>query len=656
MSTAGDYRKDIDGLRAVAVLMVVLFHAFPGRLEGGFIGVDIFFVISGYLISSIILKEIKAQSFSIKDFYSRRIRRLFPALTIVVGGSLLLGWFALLAEEYLQLAKHSAAGLGFLANLVLLSESGYFDNPSETKVLLHLWSLGVEEQFYLAWPVLCLIAWKRRNLLLPMVVFLVLSSFLYNLYLSTDDLEKMFFSPASRFWEIGIGATLAVYLNSEINKNKERDWTKQVSNIVSAIGFFLIALGIFLINERSVFPGTWALLPTMGAVFIIAAGERAAINKYLLSNKLAVFFGLISYPLYLWHWPILTFLRILEGEIPASWVRVTAIIASVCLAWITYQYLERPIRKSTSWLSTTGLVGISILLAFSALAIQHWKGFPNRSAVQNSEFSEAVRAQFTGPLWPYTTNEQCVSEYPYPNQEDLKWWFCMKNNTNPPSIILLGNSFSNQLYPGFSQNPRLSHHSILSIGTCGVGSDGSDDPASPCSRERINGQVAFLNSLLKQSPSIKFAILSGIPDKPDEAYQKKLAERVLFLDELGITSIIFSPHIQPNFHPKACFSAPLRKRAADCTINPKAIDEIKDRFDLVAEKLSKKGARALFFDQNAIFCAPKTGACSLIRDGLPLHRDRTHLSEYGSFLIQEPFNSWAEEHLPSIIDPAHLID
>jgi peptidoglycan/LPS O-acetylase OafA/YrhL len=187
------YRADIDGLRAVAVMSVVIFHAFPGRLPGGFVGVDIFFVISGYLISGIIFSELANDSFSIRRFYERRIRRIFPALLVVLVACIATGWFVMLADEYTQLGKHVWAGTGFVLNLILWGESGYFDNAIDTKPLLHLWSLGVEEQFYIFWPLILGLAWKNRiNFKLLMVVICVLS-FTLNMYQTSMDMTAAFY-------------------------------------------------------------------------------------------------------------------------------------------------------------------------------------------------------------------------------------------------------------------------------------------------------------------------------------------------------------------------------------------------------------------------------------------------------------------------------
>ena len=205
------YRPDIDGLRAVAVLSVVVFHAFPTLLKGGFIGVDVFFVISGFLISTIILKSLNNGTFSFREFYGRRVRRIFPALTIVLFSSLTLGWFGLLSDELNQLGKHVAAGAGFVSNLVLWSEVGYFDSSANSKPLLHLWSLGVEEQFYIVWPLLLWSAWKLRINVLLVTLLIAGSSFLLSLNKVGYDITAAFYSPQTRFWELLAGSLLAWY-------------------------------------------------------------------------------------------------------------------------------------------------------------------------------------------------------------------------------------------------------------------------------------------------------------------------------------------------------------------------------------------------------------------------------------------------------------
>jgi peptidoglycan/LPS O-acetylase OafA/YrhL len=203
------YRSDIDGLRAVAVLSVVFFHASPDVIRGGFVGVDVFFVISGYLISTNIFQSLDGGSFNYLAFYIRRIKRIFPALLVVLVACMTFGWFALLAEEYKQLGKHVAASAVFISNFILWHEVGYFDNAAETKPLLHLWSLGVEEQFYIIWPVLLAMAWKFRLNLLTMAVVLTIASLFLNLGEVKKDAVATFYSPQTRFWELLCGSALA---------------------------------------------------------------------------------------------------------------------------------------------------------------------------------------------------------------------------------------------------------------------------------------------------------------------------------------------------------------------------------------------------------------------------------------------------------------
>ena len=206
------YRPDIDGLRAVAVLSVVAFHAFPAWMKGGFIGVDVFFVISGFLISTIIFGSLERGTFSFADFYARRIKRIFPALILVLSLSLIFGWFSLLPDELNQLGKHVVAGAGFVSNFVLWSESGYFDNSADTKPLLHLWSLGIEEQFYIVWPFLLWGAWKRQLNFFVVIISLLIGSFILNIWLIHTNPVATFYSPLARFWELLCGSLLALYL------------------------------------------------------------------------------------------------------------------------------------------------------------------------------------------------------------------------------------------------------------------------------------------------------------------------------------------------------------------------------------------------------------------------------------------------------------
>ena len=334
------YRPDIDGLRAIAILAVIIFHAFPKKIPGGFVGVDIFFVISGFLISTIIFSGLERGGFSLIDFYVRRVRRIFPALILVLASCLIFGWVVLFSYEYKQLGLHVSAGSGFIQNFILWDESGYFDHAAETKPLLHLWSLAIEEQFYIFWPLLLAFVWRKQWNFLTITLAIATVSFSLNIYLIISGHEAAaFYMPFSRFWELMVGGVLAYVILHKpqlINKHK---------NVQSFVGFIFLGAGFALLNKQSDFPGWWALLPTIGTFLIISAGPAAWMNRYILSNKLMIWVGLISYPLYLWHWPLLTFTRITTITLPSGTLKWLALIFSVLLAWATFKFLEKPIQS-----------------------------------------------------------------------------------------------------------------------------------------------------------------------------------------------------------------------------------------------------------------------------------------------------------------------
>ena len=419
--THPQYRADIDGLRAIAVLSVVGFHAFPLWVKGGFIGVDIFFVISGYLISTIVFGSLARNCFSFVDFYIRRIKRIFPSLLLVLVTCFAFGWFALFADEYKQLGKHIAGGAGFISNFLLWNESGYFDNVAETKPLLHLWSLGVEEQFYIIWPLLLWFAWKQRFNLLTITAVVAVISFALNIDQVNSDAVAAFYSPQTRFWELMTGSILAHVTLHKQNlfhkfKYKLDAWLDPTSHAhvqeangetrrdaQSVLGSVLIVIGVLVITKEKHFPGWWAVLPTAGAVLIISAGAHAWLNRVVLSNRVLVWFGLISFPLYLWHWPLLSFARIVESETPSRQIRIAAVFISIALAWLTYRLIERPIRfgmhgkaKTTTMLALMTAVGYVGYIGYDR------DGFPSRSTIKQTA-SEKLYSTYPSEL-AYTPN------------------------------------------------------------------------------------------------------------------------------------------------------------------------------------------------------------------------------------------------------------
>ncbi len=439
------YRPDIDGLRAIAVLMVVVHHAFPKLLPSGFIGVDLFFVISGFLITTIIFQNLERGSFSFLDFYTRRIKRIFPALALVLLACLVYGWFTLLPADYKLLGKHTAAGAAFVSNFAFWNESGYFNGDSKLKPLLHLWSLGIEEQYYIVWPLIAWFAWKKQVNLLKVCLALLIASLLANIVTVKYNAVAAFFSPATRFWELLVGSVLAyVALHRPASQPSEKKPLR--NNQAAWAGLLLLLIGMAFIKPERRFPGFWALLPTLAAYLIIYAGPQAWFNRQVLSNKLLVWFGLISFPLYLWHWPLLVFADQYSVEPITTELLITLISISIALAWITFRLIERPIRfrkrngNSTSiWLLLfmiiTGYMGFNIYkrdgLSFRIpKTLQRIADFSNDYAV-NSNFECLIGI-----------SSQDVSN---PNQ-------CFKKETtDKKSIMIWGDSYAWAMYAGINK-------------------------------------------------------------------------------------------------------------------------------------------------------------------------------------------------------------
>jgi peptidoglycan/LPS O-acetylase OafA/YrhL len=360
------YRPDIDGLRAISILLVIGYHGQPWLVPGGFIGVDIFFVISGFLITRIILTQLKARTFSSIDFYSRRVRRIFPALIVVLTATYLIGWFVLLPNGFSLLGKSIAAGVAFVSNLFQLGQIEYFAPDVAENPLLHLWSLGIEEQFYIFWPPVLLMIFgsSRRRYWMAGIAA---ASFAASLWIFFGYKEWSFYSPASRAWELLAGGIVASRFVDR--PELEQQSFARRDNLLATIGIAAIIGAAFGLNKNSLFPGVYALLPVFGALLIIVS-PNSVVNRILLSNRAMVLVGLISYPLYLWHWPLLSYLAIIRNGVPNVLDIWITIIVAVVLSWLTYRFVESPLRRKQEvvprlafGLMTIGVVGIVTAVA-----------------------------------------------------------------------------------------------------------------------------------------------------------------------------------------------------------------------------------------------------------------------------------------------------
>jgi len=372
------YRPEIDGLRCVAVLAVVFYHAGFAAFSGGYVGVDIFFVISGYLITSIILREMRAGHFSFRQFYERRARRIFPALFLVMLCCLPAAWRWLTPGQLKEFSESSVAVTLFLSNLYFLFRSGYFGANAEELPLLHTWSLSVEEQFYVVFPILLLLLWRRRRTMAATLVLCALVSFALCVRSASSDALSNFFLAPMRGWELLAGALIAID-PSRLQRSLQVHRT--LRQALALLGGALIAASVALLDKDTLFPGWSALLPVAGSVLVIGFATRDTWLGRLLATPPFVAIGLVSYSLYLWHQPLFAFARVVSAQPPAHGVYLALIALALLLSALSWHFVERPFRRPRHW-SRTRIFALSAAfsLAFVLIGTAGYlrAGFPAR--------------------------------------------------------------------------------------------------------------------------------------------------------------------------------------------------------------------------------------------------------------------------------------
>lgn len=631
------YRPDIDGLRAVAVLSVVGFHAFHGWIRGGYVGVDIFFVISGFLISTIIIENLENHSFSFLEFYSRRIRRIFPALLLVLFVCFIFAWFALLPDEYRHLGKHAAGGAAFVSNYLFWSEAGYFDKTAETKPLLHLWSLGIEEQFYIVWPLLLWALWRSRISLFLVCIVIVLGSLAYNVYEVTKDSIAAFYSPLTRCWELLAGALLA-WLVTHYQKGLN-GLSQLHANVLSVTGFSLITAGIFLLTKESPFPGWRALLPVVGAVLVIGAGKEAWINREILSHPVMVWFGVISFPLYLWHWPILSFLSIVESTTPGRIVRMGAVLVSIALAWLTYRLIERPIRFGPCVRpKVVSLAVMMAVVAYAGFKVYASNGYPDRSSIQGY-----LEINFNELAIVKEKDDECLS---YINNTFPKFPYCrLSGLTGRETIAVIGDSHALAAFAGIANRTNALGTNVLLMATRGHPPFlGAHFGANEFDRGVRTGQTDQIISTLKGMRSVKnvFIITRGpvyltgtepltgeqqvMPSILSEgSFETSLQSTIDTLFNSGKRVFYVAENPELPTHPIRCLSRPFRNGTSDCTNSVSVVMGRQARYWSILKKMN----HVTLISPLDAFCP--AGICNAFsKDQELLYLDDDHLSFAGS--------------------------
>tara|TARA_R110001583_G_scaffold91940_1_gene234052 strand:+ start:544 stop:2541 length:1998 start_codon:yes stop_codon:yes gene_type:complete len=644
------YRPDIDGLRALAVLAVVFYHAFPTLLTGGFVGVDVFFVISGFLITKIIFEELDSNQFSFLDFFSRRVRRIFPALILVLAVSLIFGWYVLLPNEYAQLGKHVMGSVGFIQNFILWHEAGYFDNSADVKPLLHIWSLGVEEQFYILWPLALWLAWKRKLNLLTITVSILFLSFFWNYHYRHSYPVAGFFWPIGRFWELLSGSLIAWFfiykrdslkfikikantiLNVILFRKNYEGKAIDLSDVLSVLGFSILLICFFKLDKELTYPGVWALGPVLGASFIIISGKDAWLNRVLLGNKIVIWFGLISYPLYLWHWPIMSFLRIIKGDTPHHDARLLAVILSILLAWFTYKIIENPIRKTKRRNIQIGFLVFSmIFIGYAGYNIYNHNGYKSRVSSNLNDHETRV--------WRISGNDFDKKGVKSCNDllKSTSSSFCA--TVSDPKVALIGDSHAGALFYGFINNTSsfYSQASVYGAGSCQPSLDVEARPG-------CNAQLKIALEEITSNPKIEVVVMTGYYSFFNDTssmnkYLDGFNKTFDLLNDSGkkVVYLIDNPTLQKsaelcapkNISVRDSFSS---KENFCSNISKSDLRDQNQYFEFV-DNLKNKNSNVDFFDSKSVLCPDEK--CMLYSEGKLLYSDFNHLSIYGSLFVAD---------------------
>ena len=649
-----------------------------------------FFVISGFLISTIIFRGMSermggtgsGKPFSFIDFYSRRVRRIFPSLIFCLLTFLVLGWFVLLPDEYSLFGKHTLGASAYVSNLLLWSEAGdYFQTASQTKPLLHLWSLGIEEQFYLIWPLVLFMAYKLNFNIFTLALVGALASFGFELHSVKGNPTAAFYSPFLRFWELMAGSILAwlklykgdmfrgiaertgPYLSAVLLRNPARaNYGRLCGNILSAIGFALILTAVFALESKD-FPGYKALLPVMGAVLMIGAGKDAVLNRYLLSNRVMVWFGLISYPLYIWHWPFLSFAWIVGGEMPELKVRVGCVVLAVVMSAVTYYFVEPRLRWGRfGGFKAAGLISVMVIIGITGYSVSRHEGYTARMNDPDRPMIDEVNKRLK------EDKQRCLSVFPdwHSDENDCM----MQRNPGENTVALIGDSHSRQLYPGLTANITDNEGVAVFPASCAVPliglHSGADPTALAIFPERAYTEhllsEAFryilshknINSvMLAHNPGCSFHNVIDTRDPDNQNFDSILREGFArtydALTKAGkeIFVILDNPNYTSEKWSKCKASAVRRPIGIPGFLNSRNIHicslsqseredrEKIDNWKKVAHETAVRYKNVHFIDLAEVFC--RNGTCSMLdQSGNMLYHDTNHLNIKGS-LYAAPF-------------------
>ncbi|MDE1993217.1 MAG: acyltransferase [Rhizobiaceae bacterium] len=654
------YRADIDGLRAIAILPVVFYHAGISGFGGGFVGVDVFFVISGFLMASLIGGELERNEFSLVRFYERRIRRIFPALFATMIACVVAAWFLLMPVEMEYFARSLKAAAMFGSNFQFEKETGYFDIAAQTKPLLHTWSLAVEEQFYILFPLL-LIAIHRfaPRRLTAVLVILFVASLVASAWMVEHSQSAAFYLLPFRAWELLLGSLVAL-------NPLPRKIAALPKETLVALGLALIAVAVFGFNDRMVFPGIAALLPCLGAVLVIQFGIGSQVTAKLLRFPPLVSVGLISYSLYLWHWPLIVFTKMLSGHSLGIVTTILVVLGSIAIATLSWAFIERPFRGSRSHIGRTHVFGGAVVVAVGAVilgnTVVHLKGVPGRLPYNVQKIYAA-----TYDAGRYGIPPCFIDDSGGPSLGDIRAGKLCNvgvQSSQDPAFVVWGDSHSGAMAPAIDLAARNAGVSGLFAGHASC----PPLPGVPLSARGDTERCGAFNDTVKD-----LIISRHIPLVFLVAYWPKYVHDA----ELPNEGVYFDPSVSP---PLADKSAPIRaafsrllddlKKAGTRIVLVHDVPEMGHYIPEAAAKAAMEGAStdlappwdyiskrqalsreilaqfaqsyyAEIVDPLPAFCANQH--CDALRNGVPLYKDADHItattSASLSYLFQPVFES-----------------
>lgn len=617
-----NYRAEIDGLRAVAVLPVILFHAGVEFVSGGFVGVDVFFVISGYLITTIILTEMEQGTFSLSRFYERRARRILPALFLVCLVCMPFAWMLLSPQELTRFSQSLIGVVTFSSNILFWAESGYFESAAELKPLLHTWSLAVEEQYYLLFPLMLMGVWRFGKKVMVATLGVV---FLFSLgvaqWSAYHKPEAAFYLLPTRGWELLVGGFCAFWLI-----NNQRCYAPVARQFLSVLGLGLIGFSVFTFDASTPTPGFYTLLPVLGSALLILFANTGTLVNRLLSAPWLVATGTVSYSGYLWHQPIFAFLRHYTGNYSFGWVVIIVCIAlTFALAFLSYRFVETPFRAHARYSRkkiVSGAFLVALILAVSGAAGIYYHGFENR-------FERQLAGEVGHVPFQSFVDSHHVDCYPEKVAAAALIWKgflrCKQSKPGIPNIVLLGDSHAEHLFPGLAdalQDLNVAFYIKA---------------ARPYSDNPEFAEI-FQELLSNQSEQIIVLTMhyyARVSDNTDEFYQGFRATIQALLNA-GKKVVLAGDVPEYEIEPDRCVFENLERRdetqSSLCDMNTQTANAQKNVYEPTLKRLSQEFALR-FVDLYPAVCTEQ--GCSMASGNSILYRDEHHLNLPGSKMVGE---------------------